>query len=436
MSNESSHASTNRREFLKISAAAAASASLVGSAHAAGKEEIKIALIGCGGRGSGAAMNALEADERVRLVCAADVFSDRLNSSLTGLSQKFKDRVQVPEDQRFIGFDAFKKALQADVDYVILATPPHFRPEHLAAAIDAGKHVFMEKPVAVDAAGCRSVMASGDKAREKGLSIVAGTQRRHEQCYLETYKRVQDGAIGRPLAARCYWNMGQLWFKERDPKWSDMEWMIRDWVNWRWLSGDHICEQHVHNIDVINWFTSSDGTANHPIRAVGFGGRARRVTGDQYDYFAIDFEYADGFHLASYCRQVNGCDRNVTETIVGDKGETLTESGVCIIKGAQPWEMNTRSRRGPKQTNPYVQEHIDLIDSIVNGKGLNEANNIAISTLTAVMGRIAAYTGKPVTWEEVMDPNNSDPAFAPLGPKEYNWDVSLFPHDIPVAGRA
>jgi myo-inositol 2-dehydrogenase/D-chiro-inositol 1-dehydrogenase len=252
---------------------------------------------------------------------------------------------------------------------------------------------------------------------------------------VETYKRVQDGAIGRPLAARCYWNMGQLWYKNREEKWNDMEWMIRDWVNWTWLSGDHICEQHVHNIDVINWFTSSDGTANHPIRAVGFGGRARRVTGNQYDFFSVDFEYAEGFHLASYCRQVNGCDGNVTETVVGEKGETFTQSGVCEIKGSNPFLMNTRLRN-VKQTNPYVQEHIDLIDSIVHSKGLNEATNVAISTLTAVMGRIAAYTGKTVTWDEVMDPNNTDPAFAALGPKEYNWNVALMSTEIPVPGRA
>jgi myo-inositol 2-dehydrogenase/D-chiro-inositol 1-dehydrogenase len=211
--------------------------------------------------------------------------------------------------------------------------------------------------------------------------------------------------------------------------------MIRDWVNWTWLSGDHICEQHVHNIDVINWFTSSDGTANHPIRAVGFGGRARRVTGNQYDFFSVDFEYAEGFHLASYCRQVNGCDGNVTETVVGEKGETFTQSGVCEIKGSNPFLMNTRLRN-VKQTNPYVQEHIDLIDSIVHSKGLNEATNVAISTLTAVMGRIAAYTGKTVTWDEVMDPNNTDPAFAALGPKEYNWNVALMSTEIPVPGRA
>lgn len=422
--------SNGRRQFLKASttaAAVAANLSLLRAARAAGKEEIKVALVGCGGRGTGAATDAIEADKRVKIVALADVFNDRLEGTKKLLQNKGKDQFAVTDDNVFVGFDGFKKVMATDADYVILATPPHFRPMHLQAAIDAGKHVFMEKPVAVDPVGCRSVMKSGEQAKEKNLSIVAGTQRRHEQVYQEVYKRILDGAIGNIVSARCYWNMGQLWFKERESSWSPMEWMIRDWVNWSWLSGDHICEQHVHNIDVINWFTSMDGGSNHPEKAVGMGGRCHRVTGDQYDHFAVDFEYKNGMHLASYCRQINGCDANVSEAVIGDKGTAYSMSGRTWING--PNEVKFYGNK-IKQRNPYVQEHIDLIDSIENGKGLNEANNVATSTLTAVMGRIAAYTGRIVTWDEMM---SSD---LKLGPAEYTMDIPLPQVVVPVAGRA
>lgn len=418
--------SQGRREFLRAGTAAAAGLA-AGYAHGGASEEIKVGLIGCGGRGNGAATDAMNADKRVRIVAIADVFPDRLEQNRQILAKMNPDQYKVADERVFKGFEAYKQLLGLELDYVILATPPHFRPQHLAAAIDAGKHVFMEKPVAVDPVGCRSVMESGKKAAEKGLSIAAGTQRRHEKVYLETYKRIQDGAIGKPVAARCYWNQGQLWYKDRESSWNPMEWMIRDWVNWAWLSGDHIVEQHVHNIDVVNWFFSKDGTVVHPVRAVGSGGRVHRVTGDQYDFFSVDYEYADGSHLASYCRQINGCDNNVTESVVGEKGSTRTSSSNCRILGEKPAHFQA-SRI--KQTNPYVQEHIDLIDSIVHGKKLNEANNIATSTLTAIMGRMAAYTGRMVTWDEVMKSNLR------LGPAEYAWDIPLPKVEIPRAGRA
>lgn len=419
----------DRRDFIRASAAAALAAGLAHrSVHAAGGEEIKVALIGCGGRGNGAAVNAMAADPRVRLVAIADVFADRVDNAKKSLSGS--KQYAVKDENAFVGFDAYKKVLGLDLDYVILATPPHFRPLHLAAAIDAGKHVFMEKPVAVDPVGCRSVMDSGKKADEKSLKIAAGTQRRHEKVYHELYQRVLDGAIGEIVSARCYWNMGQLWFKERQSAWSPMEWMIRDWVNWSWLSGDHIVEQHVHNLDVVNWFLTKDGTSAHPIRAVGSGGRAHRVTGDQYDYFAIDFEYDGGLHVASYARQVNGCDNNVSESIVGSKGSTYSQSSftkIVPLGGATPV---TFAARRLKQTDPYVQEHIDLIEAITKNKKLNEANNIATSTLTAIMGRLAAYSGRSVTWDEMMKSNLK------LGPAEYTFNVPLPKVQVPVAGRA
>jgi len=260
----------------------------------------------------------------------------------------------------------------------------------------------MEKPVAVDPVGIRSVLATGEKAKQLGLSVVAGTQRRHKKSYIETYKRIADGAIGKIVAARCYWNQGQLWYKERDKNWSDMEWMIRDWVNWTWLSGDHIVEQHVHNLDVINWFTGS-----HPAKAVGMGGRMRRVTGDQYDFFSIDFELGDGTHVHSMARQINGCVNNVSEFVVGTKGSSNCADKIFGPDGAVVW-----AYEGPKEQE-YVTEHTHLVEAIRSGKPINEAQNVAESTMTAIMGRISAYSGREVTWDEVMASDLQ------LGPTEY-----------------
>ena len=393
-----------RRGFIQTSVAAAAAAHTVlrvRAAPAAVPEgpPLKAGLVGCGGRGTGAAENILSSAPDIRITALADVFQDRLDSARKALSERGQE---IPDSRCFVGFDAYKKLIATDVDVVLLATPPHFRSTHFAAAVEAKKHVFMEKPVAVDPAGVRSVLATGEKAKELGLSVVAGTQRRHKRSYIETYKRIADGAIGEIVAARCYWNQSQLWYKERDPKWSDMEWMIRDWVNWTWLSGDHIVEQHVHNIDVINWFTGK-----HPVKAVGMGARMRRVTGDQYDFFAIDFEFDGGLHLQSMCRQINGCANNVSEFIVGTKGATNCADKIFNPDGSVAW-----TYEGPKEQE-YVEEHTDLVESIRTGKPINEARNVAESTMTAIMGRISAYSGKEANWDELM---GSD---LRLGPTEY-----------------
>lgn len=433
----SDNAGGSRRDFIKASTATLAAASLVGSVHAAGAETLKVALVGCGGRGGGAAENACMADKRVRIVALADVFQDRLDEKKNHYRSKFPEQATYTDEHCFLGFDAYQKVLALDLDYVIFATPPHFRPAHIAAAIAAGKNVFTEKPVAVDAPGCRLVMQAGDMAKQKGLSIVAGTQRRHQAAYQEAFKRIQDGQIGKIIAARCYWNQSQLWHKTKQSNWSDMEWMIRDWVNWRWLSGDHICEQHVHNLDVINWFLGK-----HPVKAMGVGGRAHRPTGDQYDFFAVDYTFEDGVQNASYCRQINGCTSNVSETVFGDKGTCYTHDPVAEISGEKAWRYAPAGGRGNRRgkrteaakadfrDQPYVQEHVDLIDSIVNKKGLNEAHNVATSTMTAVMGRIAAYTGRTVTWDEMMKDTTR------LGPESYDWNVQCPKIEIPVAGRA
>lgn len=396
--------SITRRDFLHTAVATTAAAGAMtrvwaGSKDVPDKPLMRVGLIGCGGRGTGALKNVLESAPNVQIVALADVFQDRLDKARNMLKGQSHD---VAASHCFVGFDAYQKLIDTDVDIVMLATPPHFRPEHFAAAVGAKKHVFMEKPVAVDPVGIRSILATGEKAAGLGLCVVAGTQRRHKSSYVETAKRIAGGEIGDITAARCYWNQGQLWYRKRQTGWSDMEWMIRDWVNWSWLSGDHIVEQHVHNLDVIEWFTGW-----HPAKAVGMGGRARRVTGDQYDYFSIDFAFENGVHLHSMCRQVNGCDNSISEYIVGTKGYADCKGEIYDLSG------NLRWRFEGEIPPEYVQEHTDLITAIRTGKPVNEARNVAESTLTAILGRTSAYTGKAVTRAEFL---KSD---LRLGPTEY-----------------
>jgi myo-inositol 2-dehydrogenase/D-chiro-inositol 1-dehydrogenase len=415
---------TSRRKFLKTTTAAAVGTTLfanlktIPGAYAAGSDVIKVGLIGCGGRGTGAAGDVLKAAPGVRLVSMGDVFKDRLDESYSRLIKLGEDKVDVPEDRRFVGLDAYEKVLASDINYVILATPPGFRPQHLKAAVAAGKHIFTEKPVAVDGTGIRTVLAVYEEAKAKGLGIAAGTQRRHQAGYIETIKQVQDGAIGEIVAARCYWNQGGLWKKDRQPGWSDLEWQLRNWLYFTWLSGDHIVEQHVHNIDVINW-----AMGTHPVRAVGMGGRQARTDpsyGHIYDHFAVDYEYENGVHLMSMCRQIEGCDKNVSEALVGTKGNCVTSAGQrYMIKGEKNWTFDRE-----KDNEPYVQEHTDLIASLRAGKPINELKNVAESTLTAIMGRMSAYTGKAVTWEQALNSKEN------LMPEKLAWGPMPVP---PVA---
>lgn len=382
-------------------------------------------LVGCGGRGSGAAVDFLSAGPNLQITSLGDVFEDRIEEC----RKKLRDKkgVEVSDEKTHVGFDAFHRVIEDGPDLIILATPPHFRPEHFHAAVEAGKHVFMEKPVAVDPAGARHIMETADQADAKGLCVATGTQRRHQRSYIETFNRVMEGRIGRIVAARCYWNQAQLWYKERRQGWSDMEWMIRDWVNWLWLSGDHIVEQHVHNIDVVNWFTNS-----HPVRAVGFGGRARRVTGDQYDYFSVDYELEDGVHVHSMCRQVDGCADNVSEFVVGTRGASNCADTIYDLDGNEVWKYGEggEGAEASDDNSPYVQEHVDLVTSIRTGQPFNEARNTAVSTLTAIMGRISAYTGAAVTWEEMMQSEMR------LGPVNYVMGPLEIPTTVPVPGSA
>ena len=366
-------------------------------------KELKAGVIGCGGRGSGAALNFLDAGPGLTITALGDVFQDRIDN----LKNKLKEQkgIDLPQEKCFIGFDAFEKVIDSDVDIVILATPPKFRPEHFEAAVKARKHVFMEKPVAVDPAGARQVIAAAKMADAQGLKIITGTQRRHEHSYINLLKEINNNAIGNIVSANVYWNGGKLWHRDNNPDWSEMEWMIRDWVNWCWLSGDHIVEQHVHNLDVATWYLGT-----HPVKALGFGSRQRRVTGDQYDNFSVDYVYEDGRHMHSTCRQINGCANGVYEIFHGTKAIATTTGHKPQIVDASGNQLFVAEA---SEISPYVQEHIDLVTCIRKDIPVNEAEQTAITNLVAIMGRVSAYTGKEVTYEEMM---NSD---MKLGPEKY-----------------
>lgn len=403
---------STRRNFLRTGAAAASvlSATAIPAVHAAGSDVIKVGLVGCGGRGTGAAENCAESSTGVKIHAMGDLFADHLNSCRGRLGKALGDKFDVTDDRAFTGFDAYKKVVDSGVDMVILATPPGFRPMMIEYVIEKGKHLFTEKPVGVDGPGIRRVLAAYEKAKEKNLAVVAGTQRRHQAPYIESMKRIHDGEIGTLVGGRCYWNQGSLWHKDKQPSWSDMEWQVRNWLYFTWLSGDHIVEQHVHNLDVINWAFQS-----HPTRAVALGGRQQRtdaVYGQIFDHFATDLEYGD-VHVLSMARQIPGCENNVSEALVGTKG-TWQSNGYRFTG-----ESKTRIREMGK--NPYVQEHTDLIASIRAGKPLNELKTVAESTLTAIMCRMSAYTGKAVTWEQAL--NSKEDTF----PKTLEFG----PHAVP-----
>lgn len=403
-----------RREFLRTGAAAVGgtltAAPVLPGAWATGSDEIKVGLVGCGGRGRGAIKDALLAAGGVRLVAMGDAFEDRLGETRENLKD-LGERAQVPPERCFVGLDAYRQVLATDINYVILATPPAFRPEHLKAAVAAGKHVFAEKPVAVDGPGVRAVLAVYEEAKAKRLGIGVGTQRRHQNGYLETMKRIKDGAIGEIVGARCYWNQGGLWNKPRKAEWSDLEWQVRNWLYFTWLSGDHIVEQHVHNLDVINWALGA-----HPVRALGMGGRQSRTDpayGHIFDHFSVDYEYENGMHLLSMCRQIDGCDKQIMEALTGTKGtaEMADAAKRWLLTGPNAWKYEGEVNAA------YRQEHTDLIASIRAGRPLNELKEVAFSTLTAIMGRTSAYTGKTVTWDEALaSPESLVPETLAWGP--------------------
>ena len=361
-------------------------------------------VIGCGGRGTGAAINFLDAGNGLTIGALGDVFQDRVDSCREKI--KVKKGIEVPEEKCFVGFDAYEKVIDSGVDIVILACPPKFRPKHFEAAVKARKHIFMEKPIAVDPVGVRSVISSARMAESLGIKVVTGTHKRHYKSFVKLLQRVNENAIGEIISANIYFNMQQLWYRNRNADWTEMEWMIRDWVNWCWLSGDHIVEQHVHNIDIANWFFG-----RHPVKALGFGSRQRRLTGDQYDNFSVDFTLDDGRHMHSMCRQINGTDGKVTEIFHGTKAIATTDDWKSpkIID----YQGNIIETIEEAKIGGHTQEHIDLVTCIRNNIPRNEAEQTAISTLVAIMGRVSAYTGKEASYDEML---NSD---MKLGPDIY-----------------
>ena len=391
-------------------------------------KKLTAGVIGCGGRGSGAAQDWLNAANDVTIVALADVFQDRVD----GLANQLQnDRgITIPEDKRFVGLDAYKQLIDSGVDVVIATAPPFFRPDHFKYAIEKGKHCFLEKPLFVDAVGYRKVVAAAKQAQAKNLCVVTGTQRHHERKYVESYKRIMDGMIGEITGGTVYWNQGMLWYRDRQPGWSEAEWMIRDWVNWKWLSGDHIIEQHVHNIDVFTWFSGL-----RPVSATGFGSRQRRVTGDQYDNFSIDFEMENGVHLHSMCRQIDGCSTNVSEFIQGTKGSWSSNNGHTIkdLKGNILWQYDMdEENKNFKQTNPYTLEHVNLINHIRSNTLIEQASETAISNMAALMGRESAYSGETTTWDNMSSSTlDYTPADLNLG----KMDISKFVVPVPGSGQ-
>jgi predicted dehydrogenase len=419
----------SRRGFISTSAAGAAALSTLGSlphVHAAGSDEIKIALIGCGGRGTGAAGNAIKSNPGVKIWAMADAFEDQLNRSADKLSEN-KENFAVTDDRKFVGFDAFKNAIDSGVDMVILTTPPGFRPIHFEYAVKANKNVFMEKPVAVDAPGVRSVLESAKLAKEKNLAVAVGLQRHHENQYRETLARLKDGAIGNINYMRAYWNSSGVWVRPREeykPK-TEMEYQMRNWYYFNWLCGDHITEQHIHNLDVINWLKD-----DFPIRAEAMGGRQVRTGidhGEIYDHFFVQYDYADGSRLYSQCRHQKNCLNSVSEWAYGDKG--YSQISRSIIMGENKWRFEGQRQGG------HQQEWHNLMESLRNGEKPMEAEYGAKSTMTSILGRMAAYSGQEIMWEDAINSKLS------LAPDKYAWDGNPQPqpdengrYKIPMPG--
>ena len=424
--------SASRRDFLKTSAAAGGilAAGALMNVHAAGQDALRVGMVGCGGRGTGAAEQCLRAGSltnpnvNVRLVAMGDAFRDRAESCRTLLRgvREIAAKVDVADDHIYTGLDAYQHVIQ-NSDLVILATPPGFRPIHIRAAVAARKNIFTEKPVGVDGTGIRQVLQAYEEANRHGLKVVAGTQRRYQTGYTESMARIHDGAIGTITSARCYWNQGGLWHKPRTPQMSDVEWQIRNWLYFTWLSGDHICEQHVHNLDVMNW-----ALKGHPTRAVGMGGRQVRTGaefGNIFDHFAVDYEYPDNVRVMSMCRQIPECENNISESLVGTKGKW--NSNGYRITGEHPWSLGRGRDNQPYE--PYQNEHVVLLEHIRDNRPINALKAVAESTLTAIMGRMACYTGQAVTWEQAKNTQHA------LVPENLTMDMSLPVAPVAVPGR-
>ncbi|MCY4234324.1 MAG: Gfo/Idh/MocA family oxidoreductase [Bacteroidetes bacterium] len=402
-----------RRNFVKLTSAGTIGLMTSGNfAYAGSSDVLRVGVIGCGGRGTGAARDAVISSEGIEITAMGDLFQDRLDASKVALKQEIGDAYKVNESHAFVGFDAYQHVLDCDIDLVILASPPGFRPKHFTAAVNAGKHIFMEKPVSVDVIGAMEIMSAGEIATNKGLSVVAGTLYRRQPSFVEGIKRIHDGMIGQIIGAQEYYLTGPIWLRERKAGMSDMEWQCRNWYYFTWLSGDHIVEQFVHNIDVINWVFQS-----HPDHAIAMGGRIARTSpeyGHIYDHFSVEYTYPGDVVVEAKCRQFSGSTNRVANRIVGTKGIAHLNPQNSVIydhSGSVLYEMPEPGANG------YVQEHADLIASVREGVPINETNQIAASTLTAVLGRESAYTGQQLSWDELMASNlDLQPSAHEFGP--------------------
>jgi len=414
---------SGRREFLKASALAGGgilAGGLLGSRgqaafgpHAGGSDVLRVGLVGCGGRGTGAAADALQADPNVRLVAMADLFADRLEGSLAALQkdEAISKKVAVTPERQFVGFEAYKQLIASGVDVVLLTTPPHFRPMHLKAAVDAGLHVFAEKPVAVDAPGVRSVLATCAEAKKKNLSIVSGLCLRCSYAFRELVQRIHDGALGEIHTLQANDYRGSIWTKTRTPGETDMHWQTRNWYYYTWLSGDFNVEQHVHFLDVCSWIMKD----RYPVQAIGMGGRQVRTGpqfGNIFDHHSVIYEYEDGVKLFSNTRQMAGCYGDMSAAAVGSKGRAFfaeRENGVGCVAGGKKWTYRGRDN------NIYHTEHDEMFASIRKGQTINEGEYMAKSTLLGILGRMATYTGQLITWEQAMNSKED------LSPPKYEW---------------
>jgi predicted dehydrogenase len=386
--------------------------------HAGGGDVLRVGLIGCGGRGTGAASQALQADQNVKLVAMGDAFQDRMQSCLSHLknSSQIAGKVAVSPETMFAGFEAYKKVIPL-VDVVLLATSPHFRPQHLQAAVAAGKHVFTEKPMAVDAPGVRKVLAACKEAKKRNLSVVSGFCWRYHPGMRETMRRLHDGAIGEMRALQCTYNIGGLEVRKREKGWADMEYQMRNWYYFTWLSGDFNVEQHIHSLDKMAWAMNNE----YPIQAVGLGGRQVRTGpefGHIFDHHAVVYEYASGPRLFSYCRQQNGCASDVSDHLMGSQGVCNIVASFpprVRITGPNPWTY----KPAKDSRDMYQVEHDELFASIRNGKPINDGDWMAKSTLMGIMGRMATYTGQAITWDMALNSKED------LSPPNYNMSASL-----------
>lgn len=407
-----------RRDFLKsssiIAGTVAVSSLPISSVFAAGSDVIKVAVIGCGGRGTGAAFDAMESGQNIKIVALADAFPDAVDKAYTSLTKKYGDKIDVPDSRKYVGFDAYKAAIK-DADVVLLASPPGFRPIHFEEAVKEGKHVFMEKPVAVDIPGVRKVLVAAAEAKRKKLNVVVGLQRRYQKNYREIISRIQDGMIGDVVSGQVYWNSGGVWVRPRKPNQTEMEYQMRNWYYFNWLCGDHIVEQHVHQLDVANWVKGK-----YPVRIQGVGSRAHRNGkdyGEIYDNFSIEMTYDDGSVISSQACHFEGAHHRVDETFQATKGRAYISAGnTGILWDAKGNEIFRHDGKG--DPNPYRNEHVELFEAISKGEyKFDNADYGAYSTLTGVIGRLACYTGKVIKWDEAINSNID------LMPETFTWDT-------------